>query len=167
MQIFELKTVDQTILNRMVQNHSIQIQRLVPNADIHHVGSTAVSNALTKGDLDFQVRVKQEDFQQAKQSLLTIYGLNTGSSQTSFFSAFEIEDELPIGIQLTVIHSEIDHFWKVTKYLKENPTAQEQYNQLKLTYNGQPMDLYRKKKSTFIESLLESEAYIHFSRTLT
>ncbi|MFK3938555.1 GrpB family protein [Alkalihalobacillus sp. NPDC078783] len=167
MQTFELKSVDQTILNRMVKKHSIQIQRLIPNADIHHVGSTAVPNSLTKGDLDFQVRVKQDDFQPAKQSLLSLYELNTGSSQTSFFSAFEIDDTLPIGIQLTVIDSEIDHFWKVTKYLIENPTIQEQYNQLKRSNNGQPMDNYRQKKSAFIESILESEAFIHFSRTLT
>ncbi|MBM0064160.1 GrpB family protein [Alkalicoccobacillus gibsonii] len=162
METFKLKSVDQTILKRMVQKHTLQIQQLIPNAEIHHVGSTAVPNALTKGDIDLQIRVKQKNFLEAKRLLLSRYELNTGSSQTSFFSAFEIEDELPIGVQLTVINSEIDHFWKVTEFFKANPTIQEEYNQLKKAYNGQPMDKYRTKKSEFIEKILYSEAFLHF-----
>lgn len=126
METFQLKSVNQTILKRMVQKHSLQIQQLIPNAEIHHLGSTAVPNALTKGDIDLQIRVKQKDFPEAKRLLLSKYELNTGSSQTSFFSAFEMEDELPIGVQLTVINSEIDHFWKFSEFLKANPTIQEE-----------------------------------------
>jgi len=34
-----------------------RIENLLPNADIQHVGSTAIPYSLTKGDLDIQVRV--------------------------------------------------------------------------------------------------------------
>ncbi|MDQ0205361.1 GrpB family protein [Alkalicoccobacillus murimartini] len=163
---FHINTVDQVVLKRMLTKHKKQIQLLVPEADIHHIGSTAIDHAMTKGDIDFQVRVKQEQFQSAKQALLTLYQINTGSSQTSFFSAFECIDELPIGIQLTVIDSEIDHFWKLTEYLKVNPDIQAKYNDLKLCYEGRLMDEYRERKSIFIEEILESKSFKDFANRL-
>lgn len=32
-------------------------KNLIPNADVQHVGSTAIQNSLTKGDIDIQIRV--------------------------------------------------------------------------------------------------------------
>ncbi|MBO1910605.1 GrpB family protein, partial [Microvirga sp. 3-52] len=52
------------------------IQELIPNADVQHVGSTAVPNSLTKGDLDIQVRVSETQFNEAVKALSTVYELN-------------------------------------------------------------------------------------------
>ena len=165
-EIFYLKKVDQTILKRMLTKYTVQIQEAVPAADIYHVGSTAIDHAITKGDIDLQVRVKQEHFQSVKRALLNLYQLNTGSSQTSFFSAFECQDELEIGIQLTVIDSEVDHFWQLTDYLKKNPDIQAKYNKLKLEYEGRLMDKYRERKSLFIETVLQSKHFKDFINRL-
>lgn len=87
------------------------ILELIPNADIHHVGSTAIPNSLTKGDLDIQVRVPSNQFFQAVEALSSIYDLNEGSVKTIEFRAFEDDTKTPpLGIQLTVIGSEFGFF---------------------------------------------------------
>ncbi len=53
--------------------------------DIQHIGSTAIPNSITKGDLDIQVRVSKEDFTKAVEILSTIYDINEGSTKTDFF----------------------------------------------------------------------------------
>jgi GrpB-like predicted nucleotidyltransferase (UPF0157 family) len=67
----------------------IIISKQIPEADIQHVGSTAVPGSLTKGDLDIQVRISQFLFQDAVQILAGIYEVNEGSTQTDSFRAFK------------------------------------------------------------------------------
>lgn len=43
-------------------HHREQVLRLVPDAEVEHVGATSVPGALTKGDLDVLVRVHPSQF---------------------------------------------------------------------------------------------------------
>ena len=54
------------------------VLRLVPNAVVEHVGSTSLPDGLTKGDLDVQVRVRPEVFDEACRALGTVYQVNPG-----------------------------------------------------------------------------------------
>lgn len=145
---------------KVFQKHQSLIRNSLPEVEIYHVGSTAVKGSLTKGDVDLQVRVSQEDFDKAKEILMRLYDINKGSDQTSFFCAFEKEDEiLPLGVQLTVIGSSVDNFRKLTQFFIENPTFIESYNQLKREFEGKDMKLYRNEKSIFIAKLLSSDGY--------
>ena len=97
------------------------IKELLPNADVQHVGSTAIPNCLTKGDLDIQVRVSTNQFIQAVEALSTRYALNDGSVKTNDFRAFKDDSaDPPLGIQLTVFHTELDFFWKFRDVLLQN-----------------------------------------------
>ena len=42
--------------------HKKIIKEYLPEADVQHVGSTAIPKSLTKGDLDIQVRVSSQHF---------------------------------------------------------------------------------------------------------
>ncbi|MEC0232298.1 GrpB family protein [Paenibacillus alba] len=133
------------------------IEVVIPKADVQHVGSTAVPNSLTKGDLDIQVRVKQEEFLLAVHALSKLYSLNDGSISTDSFRAFT--DNLtdpPLGVQLTVINSEFDFFWKFRDVLLKNDNYRVKYDELKKDFDGKEMDDYRKGKNTFFEWLLET-----------
>lgn len=101
--------------------HKTEISRLIPQADIQHVGSTAIPGSLTKGDLDIQVRISPEKFKHAVNILSEMYETNNGSIKTKEFRAFK-DDETnpPLGIQLTVIGSEFDFFWKFRDVLLQN-----------------------------------------------
>ncbi|WP_246056011.1 kanamycin nucleotidyltransferase C-terminal domain-containing protein [Alteribacter natronophilus] len=150
--------------SEIAKRHEKLIKSILPAALIYHIGSTAVPGSLTKGDVDLQVRVSQRDFPEAKEALARHYKINEGSFQSSCFCAFEKEDELlPLGVQLTVISSEVDHFWKLTAFLQTHPEFNEQYNALKQSAEGLDMDEYRNRKARFIEEILDSDPYRRFS----
>ncbi|QTM99047.1 hypothetical protein ERJ70_06875 [Sediminibacillus dalangtanensis] len=142
--------------------HRKLILEQLPQTEIHYIGSTAVRGSLTKGDVDLQVRVDQQDFPEAKKGLQGMYDVNEGSYQTSFFCGFEGEDELPVGVQLTVMGSEADHFWKTTRFFQAHPSYNEAYNQLKKQFDGKEMEHYRNAKAEFLTDILASEAYQNY-----
>ncbi|SDZ99040.1 GrpB domain, predicted nucleotidyltransferase, UPF0157 family [Thalassobacillus cyri] len=145
---------------KVFEKHKNKIQNKLPEAEVYHVGSTAVRGSLTKGDVDLQVRVTQDDFDEARKALLELYPVNTGSDRTTFFCAFECEEEvLPVGVQLTVIGTSVDHFYPMTRFFIENPSYIETYNALKRRYEGTDMEAYRKTKAAFLTELLETPAY--------
>ncbi|WP_156645195.1 GrpB family protein [Lentibacillus sp. JNUCC-1] len=151
----------------VVLKHRSNIKDNMPYAEVLHVGSTAVAGALTKGDVDLQVRVPQNKFEGAKEVLKQWYSVNKGSYQSHYFCAFEQPDEvLPLGIQLTAIGSDLDHFWKLTYFFKEHPDYIKAYNAIKEKHNRQSMEKYREAKSAFIENIFSSPEYKAFGQAL-
>lgn len=153
--------------NELYMNHAAILKEAVPEAEIYHVGSTAVEGSLTKGDVDLQIRVDQSSFEEMRDFLERNYDRNEGSSQTAFFGAYEKNDEvLPLGLQLTLKDSDVDNFWKVTQFFKENPDITRSYNELKVQYKGKDMQDYRDEKAVFMRNLLNSTEYKKVSRRL-
>ncbi|MFC0557784.1 GrpB family protein [Halalkalibacter alkalisediminis] len=153
--------------HKVIQKHKQLIQTCIPGVEIRHIGSTATEGLLTKGDVDLQVRVGDKQFNRARVALLGLYELNRGSFQTSYFCAFEkMDEQLPLGVQLTVKHSGIDHFWKVTEFFKGNPTYIQLYNELKRKYEGKEMEAYRKEKADFFHQIFATKEYQVLSKQL-
>lgn len=141
------------------------IIKLLPEADIQHVGSSAIPNSITKGDLDIQVRVDASLFTKAVQELSRLYELNEGSTKTESFRAFK-DDSVspPLGVQLTVIGSEFDIFWKFRDILLMNDQYRKEYDQLKAEFEGKNMESYREAKNEFFGKLMESSEYQMFDK---
>ena len=140
--------------------HKKIIQELLPDADIQHVGSTAIPNSLTKGDLDIQVRVKQENFSDAVKRLSALYELNEGSVKTDNFRAFKDDSANPsLGVQLTTINSEFDFFWKFREVLLQNGQYRMEYDRLKRAFEGKGMEEYREAKNEFFQKLMETPEF--------
>ncbi|OAB25544.1 hypothetical protein PMSD_27720 [Paenibacillus macquariensis subsp. defensor] len=136
------------------------IETLIPKADVQHVGSTSVPNSLTKGDLDIQVRVKPEDYLYAVDTLSQLYSVNNGSISSDSFKAFKDDiTEPPLGVQLTVIDTEFDFFWKFRDVLLTNDHYRAEYDDLKRNYDGKDMDDYREAKNTFFEWLMQTPEF--------
>ena len=133
-----------------------RILRVIPSADIQHIGSTAIPGALTKGDLDIQVRVKQKDFEKAQNALSTMYKSNKGNPPTKTYASFKDNNaKIPLGVQLTIIGSKEDNFMVLRDILVGNKNHLKTYNALKEQYQGKPMRKYRKAKGKFIEKVLK------------
>lgn len=142
-------------VRRAFRRHKLVLEQLLPTAEIIHVGSTAVPDSLTKGDLDVQVRVPRDEFAHARAQLATRYERNRGSSRTRTFASFQDESVTPkLGIQLTASGSRFDHFQQLTEFLVEHPEINQLYNALKQRFDGKSMAAYRRAKSRFLESLL-------------
>lgn len=137
------------------EQHKARLLGLLPYADIQHIGSTAIPGALTKGDLDLQVRVLQTEFPAAEARLAEIYQRNTGSIRTPSFASFKDDHaEPPLGIQLTVTGDELDDFCAFRDFIVTHPAYLEEFNQLKRSAEGLAMDDYRERKGRFVEKIL-------------
>ena len=137
------------------EQHQARLLALLPDAEIQHIGSTALPGALTKGDLDIVVRVSQADFDTAAATLAAHYERNTGSTRTASFASFKDDHaDPPLGIQLVVRGSDLDDFCTFRDFLAAHPEYLAAYNRLKRAAHGQPMERYREQKSRFVEQML-------------
>ena len=137
-----------------------RIKKVIPNAEIHHVGSSAIPNSLTKGDLDIQVRVSAKSFLPAVEALSKLYDLNEGSVKTNEFRAFKDDTIVPpLGVQLTVFDSEFDFFWKFRDILIQKDKYRIEYDNLKRDFEGKEMDKYREAKNVFFNKIKQTKEY--------
>ena len=128
---------------------------LPSDADIRHIGATAVSGCLTKGDLDIVIRVPGEFFQQAGAVLASHFARNGGSIRTASFCAFEDASTDPhLGIQLTMVSGPHDFFHLFVEALRRSPDLVGEYNALKLRHEGNDMAIYRAAKDDFVKCVL-------------
>jgi GrpB-like predicted nucleotidyltransferase (UPF0157 family) len=126
------------------------------DADIQHIGSTAVPGCLTKGDLDLCVRVPPEHFARCEAALADALARNEGSLHTSSLASFIAHPGTAheAGIQLVAMGSPEDTFVRFRDLLLASPKLVEHYNALKLAWHGKPMDDYRDAKAAFIDAAL-------------
>jgi GrpB-like predicted nucleotidyltransferase (UPF0157 family) len=136
------------------------LRKLLPGADVQHVGSTAVPGSLTKGDLDIQVRVTEGDFDNAVAALAEHFARNTLSTPQEGFTAFaNSQADPPLGIQLTTIDGDLDIFWRFREVLFARRDLQWAFEKLKRSYEGRPMSEYRAAKSAFFHSLRQTPEF--------
>jgi GrpB-like predicted nucleotidyltransferase (UPF0157 family) len=146
----------ETLAAAAFERHKARLQGLLPDADIQHIGSTAIPGALTKGDLDIQVRVEQEQFAAAETLLAQVYERNTGSIRNQSFASFKDDNaDPPLGIQLSVKGGELDDFYIFRDYLIAHPRYIREFNDLKRSAQGLAMDEYRERKGRFVEKILK------------
>ena len=128
----------------------------LPEAEVEHVGSTAVPGCLTKGDLDVLVRVPRADFLRSMQVLDGLLVRSSRNDATDEYVEYDYEGhEFSASVQLAVLdgwHDRRFHGLKVR--LTSDPRALKAYNSMKRVYEGRPMAEYRQAKAELIESLL-------------
>lgn len=132
-----------------------RIIQTIPNADVQHIGSTAIPGSITKGDLDVNVRVKREDFVKAVNLLKVMCEINQPENWTAEFASFKDDSSFAIdlGVQLVVIDSKTDDFVKIRDLLRKRPDLVQKCNEMKVRFEGKNMDDYRKAKVEFFENL--------------
>lgn len=137
-----------------------EISRLLgPVAEAVHIGATAVSGALTKGDLDILVRVPSSAFARAEAVLAQRFDRNTGSDRHHDFAAFlDNGADPPLGIQLTAIGGRYDaDFTLFRDRLMADAALLTAYNELKRSFDGKSMGEYRRAKERFIERAIRGD----------
>ncbi len=129
------------------------VLRVVPNAVVEHVGSTALPDGLTKGDLDVQVRVRAEDFDEACRALASLYQHNEGGFTDGGRSFKDDSADPPLGVHLTVIGGPSDTQSSQRDLLRRRPDLRAEYDALKRRFDGGDMDAYRDAKDVFFTRL--------------
>lgn len=148
MHFVNLETI-QAVADGEFDKQKKHLNELIPDADIQHVGSTAVPGSITKGDIDIQVRVDKNRFDEACKLLAENYNPNRkGEIWRDGFASFEDYDNpaIPVGIQLTVTGSKYDEFYKIRDLFIEDKELLNRYNGIKRSCEGKTYGEYRKHK---------------------
>ena len=142
----------------LFEEHRRKILRLVPTAEVEHIGATSVPGLLTKGDLDLQVSVSPHEFDRAIVLLQAEYLDHQLENWTESFASFkdERDADIPVGVQLVIQGSESDIFVKSRELLLAQPEKVEELNQLKQCHADGDMDTYIEHKGEFFTALLEN-----------
>jgi GrpB-like predicted nucleotidyltransferase (UPF0157 family) len=134
----------------------VTLEKLLPSAEIEHIGSTSTPGAITKGDLDICVLVERSDFKNADGILGEHFARNDGSDRTESLSSFVDDSKaVPVGVQLVVRGGREDFFVRWRELLRGSPQVLRTYNELKRRWHGRSQESYRMEKSIFIERELQ------------
>lgn len=150
---FHLKPTDPRLATERDQLLST-LAKLVPEADVVEVGSTAIPGVIGKGDLDVLVRVPEGRFQATRQALDGAFPRNPEQLSNAIYQGYTVPSELDVAIQLTVAGGPYDDFLPFLEALRAEPELVQAYNALKRRWDGKPMDAYREAKSSFIQAVL-------------
>lgn len=131
------------------------LDRLVPGADVQHVGATAVPGSLSKGDLDVCVRVPAERFAAADAALAAQFVRNAETTHSPTYSSFKDDRATPpLRVQLVVTGAPEDFFVQLRERLAAAPALVAELNTIRKRHDGGNMTAYRAEKSRFYEALL-------------
>ncbi|MCE6235141.1 GrpB family protein [Acinetobacter pittii] len=140
---------------QLFNSYQKDISTLLPFAKIEHIGSSAIPNAISKGDLDIYIEVMPEQFEFAIEQLKTlnfIEKLNT--LRTHELCMLESLNNDDVAFQIVVTDSVFTFFLAFKNKLINSPTLVNEYNELKLQCSHLDPDQYRTIKSDFINRVL-------------
>lgn len=151
---YRLNDVDMAVLEARVDELRGALRALLPYAHVEHVGATAVPGLPTKGDLDLQVRVHRERFDDARATLAQHYRPCDRAYQPPDGASFDVDHaRVPAMLHLTVIDSDADEQWVFRELLREDPALSSSFRQLRHAYAGRPMDEWRAAKAGVFEGM--------------
>ncbi len=139
----------------LYRKYQREIQVLLPEAVVEHIGASSIPMAVSKGDLDIFVGVDGKELERAVKVLMTLgFNEKPDTLRTPELCMLESASGEDVAFQVIAKGSEFECFLDFRDKLRANPDLVQQYNALKLSCTGWPEDEYRLKKSAFIEHVL-------------
>lgn len=143
--VFEVQRAE---LSRRLVSAGIQ-------ADIDHVGATAVPGCIGKGDLDIQITVEAGTLDAACAAVAPGYIANPGGFGPPSGRSWKLDDsDPPLGVHVVCGGSDSDIQRRITTELRSDPQLLARYNALKREHSPNGMAAYREAKDKFFTELL-------------
>lgn len=140
---------------QLFNSYQKDISTLLPFAKIEHIGSSAIPNAISKGDLDIYIEVMPEQFEFAIEQLKTLNFIEKQNTlRTDELCMLESLNNDDVAFQIVVTNSVFTFFLTFRNKLIDSPLLVKKYNQLKLECSHLDHDQYRTIKSDFINRVL-------------
>jgi GrpB-like predicted nucleotidyltransferase (UPF0157 family) len=125
------------------------------DAEIHHIGATALPFGHTKGDVDVNVRVRSERFEEVVRVLSAQLAVAQSDNWTPGFASFSAHGyRVALGVQVTAIGSSDDFLLALRDRLIEEPELLERYDRLKLAAAAGGAEAYWQAKNGFLREVL-------------
>ncbi|EXB68497.1 GrpB family protein [Acinetobacter nosocomialis] len=139
----------------LFNSYKKNISSLLPFAKIEHIGSSAIPNAISKGDLDIYIEVMSDQFEFAIEQLKTLNFIEKQNTlRTHELCMLESMNDDEVAFQIVVADSVFTFFLTFRNKLIDSPRLVHEYNQLKLQCSHLDPDQYRAIKSDFINRVL-------------
>lgn len=140
---------------QLFNSYQKEISTLLPFAKIEHIGSSAIPNAISKGDLDIYIEVKPDQFKFAIERLKTLNFIEKQNTlRTHELCMLESLNNDDVAFQIVVTDSIFTFFLTFKNKLISSPKLVNEYNELKLQCSHLDPDQYRTIKSDFINRVL-------------
>lgn len=140
---------------QLFNSYQKDISALLPFAKIEHIGSSAIPNAISKGDLDIYIEIMSEQFEFSIEQLKTLNFIEKQNTlRTHELCMLESLNNDDVAFQIVVTDSVFTFFLAFKNKLINSPTLVNEYNQLKLQCSHLDPDQYRTIKSDFINRVL-------------
>jgi len=124
---------------------------VAPGVEIEHIGATSMPDGLTKGDVDVNLRVDHDRFDQVVVALSARFDIAQPQNWTGTFASFsETRRGIPLGIQVTVTGSDDDFLVELRDRLRADPDLRHEYDEIKRENAGAGRDAYWRAKNDFL-----------------
>ena len=124
---------------------------VAPGVDVEHIGATSMPDGITKGDVDVNLRVDHDRFDQVVVALSTRFDIAQPQNWTGTFASFsDTRHGFPLGIQVTVIGSDDDFLVDLRDRLRTDPETRHEYDKIKRANAGAGRDAYWQAKDEFL-----------------
>ncbi|MGK7248789.1 GrpB family protein [Acinetobacter oleivorans] len=141
---------------QLFNSYKKDISTLLPFAQIEHIGSSAIPNVISKGDLDIYIEVKPEHFEFAITQLKTLNFIEKQNTlRTEELCMLESLNNDDVAFQIVVTDSVFTFFLTFRNKLMDSPALVNEYNQLKLECSHLDDYQYRTIKADFINRVLK------------
>lgn len=141
---------------QLFNSYKKDISTLLPFAKIEHIGSSAIPNAISKGDLDIYVEIEPDQFEFAIEQLKTLNFIEKQNTlRTDELCMLESLNNDDVAFQIAVTDSVFTFFLTFRNKLMDSPALVNEYNQLKLECSHLDHDQYRTIKAGFINRVLK------------
>jgi GrpB-like predicted nucleotidyltransferase (UPF0157 family) len=127
---------------------------LAPEVDVEHVGATSMPDGVTKGDVDVNVRVNPDRFNDVVAALSTQFDVAQPQNWTATFASFSgTRRGLPLGIQVTIAGSDDDFLVELRNLMRNDPPLRREYDAIKRANAHAGRDAYWQAKDDFLRRL--------------
>jgi GrpB-like predicted nucleotidyltransferase (UPF0157 family) len=142
----------------IVDAFGLVARRLLPYAEVHHIGATALPTGLTKGDVDVNIRIGPDGFARAVDVFRRHYEPAQEHNWTPTYASFKADSyPLPLGIQVTVIGSPDDFLLALRDTMLTRPAVLDEYSECKRRAAALGPDAYWDAKDRFLTALRSIE----------
>ena len=124
---------------------------VAPGVEVEHIGATSMPDGITKGDVDVNLRVDHDRFDQMVVALSTRFDIAQPQNWTGTFASFsDTRRGIPVGIQVTVTGSDDDFLVELRDRLRADPELRHEYDEIKRMNVGAGRDAYWGAKDDFL-----------------
>lgn len=149
--VAEIRAQADAVVSRL----SEELARLLPTAQVDHIGATALPDGWTKGDVDLSVRVPAADFAAAVTVLRRRFDVAQSANWTATFASFSDDSgELPVGLQVYVIGSETDFLLPLRDRMRADPALRQAYDRAKRQAAAAGAEAYWAAKNDLLRAVV-------------